>query len=161
MTKRSKIILVTVLMALVVVAVSTTVGYAIWTGTLNPTARVTLTAGQPIEITFGADGDSAITDPITPGGTVVSSANMKCSGKDLNVTFKIAKVEVKLKGEEVFKDCTKQSFFTMTTSNFSGRLTNTEQKVDFEFLMRENVDATYVEAEFRITVTATGSIASA
>lgn len=161
MTKRTKIILVTVLMALVVVAVSTTVGYAIWTGTLNPTARVTLTAGQPIEITFGSDSDSVITDPITPGGTVVSSANMKCSGKDLNVTFKIAKVEVKLKGEDVFKDCTKQSFFTMSTSNFSGRLTNTEQKVDFEFLMRENVDATYVEAEFRITVTATGSIASA
>lgn len=161
MTKRTKIILVTVLMALVVVAVSTTVGYAIWTGTLNPTARVTLTAGKPIEITFGSDSDSAITDPITPGGTVVSSANMKCSGKELNVAFKIAKVEVKLKGEEVFKDCTKQNFFTMTTSNFSGRLTTTEQKVDFEFLMRENVDAVYVEADFRITVTATGSIASA
>lgn len=161
MTKRSKIILVTVLMALVVVAVSTTVGYAIWTGTLNPTAKVTLTAGQPIEITFGSDSDSAITDPIIPGGTVITSAYMKCSGKDLNVTFKIAKVEVKLKGEETFKDCTNQSFFVLTTSKFSGKLTSTEQKVDFEFAMRENVDVKYVEADFRITVTATGSIASA
>lgn len=161
MTKRTKIVLITVLMALVVIAVSTTVGYALWTGTLNPIAKVTLTAGQPIEITFGADSDSAITDPITPGGKVTGTATMKCSGKDLNVTFSIAKVEVKLKGEADYKECTSQSFFTLTTSTFDGKLTTTDKNVDFEFAMRDNVSATYVEAEFRITVKAVGTVATA
>lgn len=161
MTKRTKIILITVLMALVVIAVSTTVGYALWTGTLNPTAKVTLTAGQPIEITFGADSDSAIADPIMPGGNVIGEATMKCSGKDLNVTFSITKVEVKLKGEEVFKECTSQNFFTLSTPTFSGKLTTTDQKVEFTFTMRENVSVTYVESDFRITVKVVGTVATA
>lgn len=161
MTKRSKIILITVLMTLVVVAVSTTVGYALWTGKLNPTAKVTLTAGQPIEISFGADADSPITDVIMPGGKVTGTATMKCSGKDLSVTFVITKVEVKLKGETDFKDCTSQSFFILTTPTFDGKLTPTEKNVGFEFAMRDNVSPTYVESEFRITVKAIGQVATA
>lgn len=161
MTKRSKIILITVLMALVVVAVSTTVGYALWTGKLNPIANVTLTAGQPIEISFGTDADSPITDPIMPGGSVTGTATMKCSGKDLTVSFSIKKVEVKLKGETEFKECTSQGFFSLTTPDFDGNLTTSDKNVSFVFKMKDNVSATYVESEFRITVKAIGQVATA
>lgn len=156
MNRKSKIILITAI--ILVVAVCTTTGFALWTGSLNPETNVTLKAGTPVEIVFGSA--SKITDEISPGKTVTATANINSIGKELNVTYKIKTVRVKLSGSDEFVDVTNRGLFTMTTAGGSV-ITNEATPVTFSFKMDSNVSADYVKAEFEITVSAIGNLRTA
>lgn len=156
MNKKSKIILITVI--ILVIAVCTTAGFALWTGALNPETNVTLKAGTPVEIVFGSA--SEISEEISPGKTVTATANINSVGKELNVTYKIKTVRVKLSGSDEFIDVTNRGLFTMTTAG-GAIISNEATHVTFSFKMDSNVSADYVKAEFEITVSAIGNLRTA
>lgn len=156
MSKKIKIFLITAI--IIVIAICTTAGFALWTGSLNPETNVTLKAGVPIEIVFG--NSSEITEEISPGKTVTATANINSVGKDLNVVYKLKTVRVKLAGAAEYIDVTNRGLFTMATAG-GAVITGEATTVTFKFTMDSNVSADYVKADFEIVVTATGSLRAA
>lgn len=156
MSKKVKILIVTLIV--VVLAAGTTVGFALWTGAVNPQSTITIKAGEPISIKFG-EKETAIKGEIMPGGSVQSDVQLKANGKPLKVKYAITLIEVMYKDATEFVTVSDKKLITLAVYNGDNLTSGEETKVTFKFTMKEDNAFTYVEAKFKITVKATATIA--